>query len=461
MNDPTVLTTVLAVLLGLAVYLWLGAGLAAVFAKAGEEPFKAWIPVWNIVVLLQLGGMSGWLILLALVPVLGWLAVLIVLVMACHRVGRGFGVGAGMTVLAAVLLPAWASILGWGSARWLGGGPSRRSPEAPPRIPQPGYGVPPRPPVPVPAPTPDPAPTPTEIVQSVPAFRSRARRAQAEAEAMDVDLGSEDDDLPLGRPQPPFTETVPSSFTPAHAAPPPVAPRRAFAPGEDDAHPAPSQPARPQAPVQAVPQMPAAPVPAAGWGPVRSTTAVDAIPARVIHYSPPADPDAPFDTSGEVSAVAGAPTLGAPRSAWESVSAQDPLPQVPDPSAFEETVRAARHRAAWMLIPPLGEPIPVSSDVLIIGRRPGADPERPQAQLVAVSDETRTISKTHARIERRAGGWVIVDLQSTNGVLLIGEDGSEREAVPGVAEQLPERFLLGDADLRLVAGDPDPESQDG
>ena len=85
-----------------------------------------------------------------------------------------------------------------------------------------------------------------------------------------------------------------------------------------------------------------------------------------------------------------------------------------------------------MLTPPLGAPIAVTSDALIIGRRPSADPDFPDAQLVPISDETRTMSKTHARLELLGDEWVIVDLDSTNGVVLFRDDGAETEATPGV-----------------------------
>src|SRR4029079_18392519 len=88
---------------------------SAVFRKSGEESWKAWVPVLNAVVLLQLGGLSGWLLLLALVPGVGIIAVWVVVIVACHRIGAALGYGPGMTVLAALLLPVWASGIGFGS----------------------------------------------------------------------------------------------------------------------------------------------------------------------------------------------------------------------------------------------------------------------------------------------------------------------------------------------------------
>ena len=106
MNDALALSAVTSLVLFVVLYVWTAASLAAVFAKIGEEGYKAWIPVANIVVLLQLAGLSGWLALLILVPPALW----IVLIVACHRIGRGFGLGAGMTVLAMEILKAWGFV---------------------------------------------------------------------------------------------------------------------------------------------------------------------------------------------------------------------------------------------------------------------------------------------------------------------------------------------------------------
>ena len=131
MNDP-VAWMVASIPVALVLYLWIAASLSAVFRKAGEEPWQAWVPILNAVVLLRLGGMSGWFLLLALVPILGTLALLGVFIIVYVRLNRSFGVGPAMTVVAVLLFPVWTSILGWGPARWLGdrrdspGGPVRR-----------------------------------------------------------------------------------------------------------------------------------------------------------------------------------------------------------------------------------------------------------------------------------------------------------------------------------------------
>ena len=61
------------------------------------------------------------------------------------------------------------------------------------------------------------------------------------------------------------------------------------------------------------------------------------------------------------------------------------------------------------------------------------------------------MSKTHARLELRDDRWYITDLDSTNGVLFATLIGTEVEATPGVEIEAGERFLLGDAEVRLRA----------
>ncbi|NNH04360.1 FHA domain-containing protein, partial [Microbacterium ulmi] len=207
-------------------------------------------------------------------------------------------------------------------------------------------------------------------------------------------------------------------------------------------------------PIAAVPSSSAAPV-----GPVSAVPPVTRVPAPVAPperepwapaLSPTPEGDAFPETSGAVSAIVGAPDAGAPRSALASVSALHPRPHVPDDEdIFDETVVTRRKRTPWTLVPPSGRSIPITSDVVILGRRPGADPAFPDAQLVAIDDDTRTVSKTHARLELRDDAWTIVDLDSTNGVLLTDAAGAEVEAAPGVGSRVGERFLLGDAELRL------------
>ena len=89
-NTVAIATT--SLLATFLVYAWTSLALALVFRKSGESGWKAWVPVLNIVVLLRLGGLSGWLVLLFIIPIAGWVALLI----AVHRINVSFGYGGGM-----------------------------------------------------------------------------------------------------------------------------------------------------------------------------------------------------------------------------------------------------------------------------------------------------------------------------------------------------------------------------
>jgi hypothetical protein len=453
-----VLTTIV---LSIILYLWMALALSALFRKAGEEGWKGWVPFLNHAVILRLGGFSPWLILLILIPVLGQLAVWVLLVMAAHRINRSFGYGAGMTVLAALLFLIWASVLGFGSARWIGEpapGPARTpAPSAPPAPPlvggwTPSAQPPPAPPLgPAPAPAATAAPEPASWAPSFPAaFPAEPTPRQAPALDRDVEdsaVDPEDRLAPAPRRSGSFT---PPPVPPAPpAAGEPVVPISSV-PGTRSAPPA--QPAPPApAPVSRVPAPPPVAETPEPWGPEHSQrTADDSFP----------------EPSEAISAVVGAPDAGAPRSARSSVSALYAQPEIPDDEIegaaeldgdedepIDQTIIAKRRRTPWKLVPPVGSPIDIASDVVILGRRPAPDPAYPDAQLVSIPDETRTVSKTHARLELRGETWYVTDLGSTNGVLFATLMGTEVEAQPGQELEAGERFFLGDAEVRLRRSD--------
>lgn len=474
--------TVAPILLSLvafaALYVWTALALSAVFRKSGEEAWKAWVPVLNIVVLLQLGGLSGWLVLVALVPVLGAFALWIIQIIACYRINVAFGFGAGMTVLAALLLPVWATVLGFGSARWVGGeqaaGVRRSASEADDRtVARASADAGPPPPLP-------PAAAPAVTVDGwAPATAPSAANAGRPAPPLPSAAATAADapEEPIS-----FVPLLPASATgaapPAPAASTAVPPATSDTSGDDvlaqPAAPAPASAARANQGwggfdlgvvveltsevTEAVAGAPS-PVSAVGRDDDDSGPAVTRVPAsRSSRGTEPWAPArSPFpetdvfpEASGEVSAVVGAPNAGIPRSARASVSAQHVRPEIAD-ADVEHTVVANRRRAHWSLILPNGSPVDLVADIVLVGRRPAPSTAYPDAQLVVVDDGT--VSKTHLRLDRDGEEWSVTDLHSTNGTLLIASDGAEREIVPGSPHRAPERLLLGDAELRLAPAD--------
>lgn len=76
-----------------------------------------------------------------------------------------------------------------------------------------------------------------------------------------------------------------------------------------------------------------------------------------------------------------------------------------------------------------GAPIPLPKDDVLIGRvRPGVTPI-PDIDLVPHGGDRLGVSRRHARMLRGTGGWVLEDLESTNGTFLNGRQIPPRHQV--------------------------------
>jgi len=73
--------------------LWVAA-LWGVFVKAGEEGWKAVIPIWNILVLLKIVGRDWWWILLLFIPILN----VVIWIIVCLDLAKSFGRGTWFAV---------------------------------------------------------------------------------------------------------------------------------------------------------------------------------------------------------------------------------------------------------------------------------------------------------------------------------------------------------------------------
>lgn len=87
-----------------------------VFVKAGQEGWKAIIPIYNIYVLLEIVGRPGWWLLLLLIPIVNFIILIIVYIDLAKSFGKGVGFGLGLVFLGFIFLP----ILGFGDATYQG-----------------------------------------------------------------------------------------------------------------------------------------------------------------------------------------------------------------------------------------------------------------------------------------------------------------------------------------------------
>lgn len=451
-----VVLALLAAVLAVAIYVWVALALAAAFRKMGEEPWQAWVPVLNVAVLLRWGGFSPWLALLGVIPVVGPFAVWVLLVLTVHRLNPGFGYGAGMTAVGALLFPVWATIVGFGPAEWRGARPAHLRERALPQPASPPYppfgslatdfGAPlPPPPFPAAAQTAEP-----------PRVEPAAASVDPQPWTPAVPGASAPEEL-SSRTDPSVTSSGLLQEQPDPTAPTPTIGRAAQAPTPAEA----AGGASPVIPAATAERSVSPPVPASRPEIISSVPGRDEPPAMRLRR-PAAGPDRDEsdvfpELTGEVSAVPGSPAAGAPVSATSSVSAQErEREEAAAPSwtdEVERTVVVRRGRPSWELVLPDGSSVALTGDVVVLGRNPRADPSRPHAQLIVIVDATRTVSKTHARLERRGETWRIIDLGSTNGILLPSPLGTDIEVGPGDAAEVTDRFLLGDAALRLQRTD--------
>jgi hypothetical protein len=93
-------------------------GLWKVFEKAGKPGWAAIIPIYNIIVLLEIVGKPAWWVILFLIPIVGFIMWIIV----ANQLSISFGQGIGITILLIFLSFVGFMVIGFGSARYLGPG---------------------------------------------------------------------------------------------------------------------------------------------------------------------------------------------------------------------------------------------------------------------------------------------------------------------------------------------------
>ncbi len=87
-----------------------------IFTKAGEAGWKSIIPIYNIITLFKIVGLSPWMVLLLLVPI----ANIVVAVLMNIKLAKAFGKGGGFAVGLVFLSFIFECILAFGSAEYQG-----------------------------------------------------------------------------------------------------------------------------------------------------------------------------------------------------------------------------------------------------------------------------------------------------------------------------------------------------
>ena len=94
-----------------------------IFKKAGEPGWMAIIPIFNLVTLFKISGLSPLLVLVYLagfIPVIGPIACLVLTIYQAICLSRSFGKTSSFTVGLVLLAPIFYMILGFGKAEYVG-----------------------------------------------------------------------------------------------------------------------------------------------------------------------------------------------------------------------------------------------------------------------------------------------------------------------------------------------------
>jgi hypothetical protein len=79
-----------------------------VFAKAGKPGWACLVPIYNIIVLLEIAGKPIWWIVLFFIPVANLIATILVALGIAQKFGKGAGFGIGLAFLPMIFYPILA-----------------------------------------------------------------------------------------------------------------------------------------------------------------------------------------------------------------------------------------------------------------------------------------------------------------------------------------------------------------
>lgn len=115
--------TVMMLAASLTVYVIVALSLSRIFKKAGIDSRKAWVPIYNLWILLQMGQQRGYWALLALIPGFN-LITAVFMIIAMYHVGKRMG-KSDKFVFVAIFLPLiWYVWLAFDQSTWKGKKPT-------------------------------------------------------------------------------------------------------------------------------------------------------------------------------------------------------------------------------------------------------------------------------------------------------------------------------------------------
>ena len=109
-QGPGLVPLILAVLIGVVMI----AAMWKVFTKAGKPGWASIIPIYNMIVLLDIAGKPVWWIILFFIPIVNLIFAILTYVALAEKFGKGGGFAMGLVFLGVIFFP----ILGFGGAQY-------------------------------------------------------------------------------------------------------------------------------------------------------------------------------------------------------------------------------------------------------------------------------------------------------------------------------------------------------
>lgn len=106
----------LFMIIWLALVVLVIAGFWKTFVKAGKPGWGSIIPIYNVILLLEIAGKPIWWIILMFIPFVNIVVAILVSIDVAKNFGKGPGFGLGLAFLGFIFYP----ILGFGDARYQG-----------------------------------------------------------------------------------------------------------------------------------------------------------------------------------------------------------------------------------------------------------------------------------------------------------------------------------------------------
>ena len=94
------------------------ASMWTIFSKAGKPGWASIVPIYNLIVLLEIVGKPWWWLFLMLIPIVN----IVILIIVWHNLSLSFGKGGGFTVGLILLGIIFLPILAFGDAKYVGPG---------------------------------------------------------------------------------------------------------------------------------------------------------------------------------------------------------------------------------------------------------------------------------------------------------------------------------------------------